>query len=48
MKQIHDFAIKWLNKFCNQNINYIELVDHYIADDCGYVFEDVYGDAVNN
>lgn len=25
MKQIHDFAVKWCDKFCDQNINYIEL-----------------------
>ena len=34
MKQIHDFAVKWCDKFRNQNINYIELVDHWMADDC--------------
>lgn len=34
MRQIHDFAVKWLDKFRDQNINYIELVDHFMADDC--------------
>ena len=34
MKQIHDFAVKWCDKFRDQNINYIDLVDHYMADDC--------------
>lgn len=34
MRQIHDFAVKWCDKFRDQNINYIELVDHYMADDC--------------
>lgn len=34
MKQIHDFAVKWCDKFRDQNINYIELVDHWMADDC--------------
>lgn len=34
MKQIHEFAAKWCDKFRDQNINYIELVDHYMADDC--------------
>ncbi len=34
MKQIHDFAVKWCDRFRDQNINYIELVDHYMADDC--------------
>ena len=31
MKQIHDFAVKWCDKFRNQNINYIELVDHWLS-----------------
>lgn len=53
--QIHDFAVKWMDKFRDQNINYIELVDHYMADDCvalgfemdcGHAFERVYGKAV--
>jgi len=34
MKQIHEFAVKWRDKFRDQNINYIELVDHFMADDC--------------
>lgn len=34
MKQIHHFAVKWCDKFRDRNINYIELVDHYMADDC--------------
>lgn len=33
MKQIHEFAVKWCDKFRNQNINYIEMVDHYMADE---------------
>lgn len=54
-KQVHDFAIKWIDKFRDQKINYIELVDHYMADDCatigfemdcGHSFECVYGKAV--
>ena len=24
MKQIHDFAVKWCDKFRDQNINYID------------------------
>lgn len=57
MKQIHDFAVKWCDKFRNQNINYIELVDHYMADDCdalgfemdcGHAFSEKYGNAANN
>lgn len=34
MIQIHSFASKWLNKFLDAKTNYIELVDHYMADDC--------------
>jgi len=57
MKQIHDFAVKWCDKFRDQNINYIELVDHYMADDCaalgfemdcGHAFSEKYGNAANN
>ena len=57
MKQIHDFAVKWCDKFRDQNINYIELVDHYMADDCdtlgfemdcGHAFLEKYGNAANN
>lgn len=57
MKEIHDFAVKWCDKFRNQSINYIELVDHYMADDCkavgfkmdcGYAFFEKYGQAVSD
>lgn len=57
MRQIHDFAVKWLDKFREQNINYIELVDHFMADDCaalgfqmdcGHAFLEKYGQAANN
>ena len=34
LKEIHDFAIKWIAKFQDKNINYKELVDRYMADDC--------------
>lgn len=34
MKRIQSFAVKWLKKFRNPNTHYIELVDHYMADDC--------------
>ena len=46
-----------LAKFRNQQIDYIELVDHYLADDCdalgfemdsGEAFSKRYGNAVNN
>ncbi len=57
MRQIHDFAVKWCDNFRDQNINYIELVDHYMADDCdalgfemdcGHAFSEKYGNAANN
>ena len=57
MKEVHNFAVKWLDKFRNQQIDYIELVDHYLADDCdalgfemdsGEAFSKRYGNAVNN
>lgn len=57
MKQIHDFAVKWCDKFRDQKTNYIELVDHYIADDCaalgfemdcGHAFSEKYGSAASN
>lgn len=57
MKQIHDFAIKWCDKFRDQKINYLELVDHFMADDCaalgfemdcGHAFSEKYGTAANN
>lgn len=57
MKQVYDFAVKWCDKFRNPNINYIELVDHYMADDCdalgfmmdcGNAFSDKYGAAFND
>lgn len=57
MKQIHDFAVKWCDKFRDKNTNYIELVDHFMADDCaalgfemdcGHAFSEKYGQAANN
>lgn len=51
----YEFAIKWLEKFREENINFIELVDHFMADeceelgfvmDCGNSFEEKYGKAV--
>lgn len=57
MKQIHEFAIKWHAKFRDKKINYIELIDHYMADDCetlgfvmdcGHAFSEKYGNAANN
>lgn len=57
MKQIHEFAVKWFAKFRDKKTNYIELVDHYMADDCdalgfvmdcGHTFAEKYGNAVYN
>ena len=56
LKQVHDFATKWVDKFRDQKINYIELVDHYMADDCealgfqmdcGHAFSEKYGNAAS-
>lgn len=57
MKQIHDFAVKWCDKFRDQNTNYRELVDHFLADDCaalgfemdcGHAFSEKYGQAASS
>ena len=54
VKLINDFAVKWSNKFSDPDINYIELVDHWMADecdalgfemDCGHAFSEKYGQA---
>ena len=54
---IKEFAQKWLEKFQDPNVCYIELVEHYFADDCqalrfemdcGHAFGERYGNAVNN
>ena len=34
LEQVHLFATKWIEKFRDRRISYIELVDHYLADDC--------------
>ena len=33
-KDVYNFAVKWNEKFRDLDIDYIELVDHYLADDC--------------
>lgn len=57
MKQVYEFAVKWFDKFRDETINYIELVDHYMADDCevlgfemdsGNAFSEKYGEASND
>ncbi|WKY43286.1 hypothetical protein Q5O14_11535 [Eubacteriaceae bacterium ES2] len=54
IRQINKFAEKWNRKFNDPQINYIELVDHFMADDCaalgfdmdcGHSFEEIYGKA---
>ena len=56
-KQMHDFAVKWCDKFRSSNINYMELVDCNMVDDCdalgfemdcGHAFSEKYGNALNN
>lgn len=51
------FAVEWLNKFQNPNINYLEIVDGTMGDecsdlgfemDCGNAFSEKYGQAVND
>lgn len=39
MKQIHDFAMKWIDKFNDQKVDYLELVDHHLADDAAKILE---------
>lgn len=57
INKIHDFAVKWIDKFRNQQINYIELTDACMSDDCkeigfemdyGHAFESVYGKAISD
>lgn len=57
MKQIHEFAVKWYDKFRDKKTNYIELADHYMADDCeelgfvmdcGHAFSEKYDKAAND
>ena len=54
---IKEFTQKWIIKFQDPNICYIELVEHYFSDDCkelgfemdsGHAFYERYGSAVNN
>lgn len=55
--QIHAFAAKWIDKFQDENIDYIELADNYMADDCaalgfemdcGHAFGEAYGKAASD
>ena len=56
-KLIYNFANKWVKKFEDQNINYLEIVDGTMGDecrtlgfemDCGRAFSNLYGEAVND
>jgi len=56
-KQVHEFALRWADKFRDQKIHYMELVDHHMADDCallgfkmdcGQAFAERYGQAASN
>lgn len=57
LKQINEFACKWIEKFSDPNVQYIELVDHWMADDCralgfemdcGQAFSEKYDGAFNH
>ena len=57
MKKIHAFSVKWSERFRKQNIDYRELIDHCMADNCeelnfkmdsGKEFIKLYGDAFEN
>ena len=57
LEQVHLFATKWIEKFRDRRISYIELVDHYLADDCralgfqmdcGNAFSEKYGKAASS
>jgi hypothetical protein len=52
---IKEFTKKWITKFQYPDVCYIDLVDHYLADDCeeldfemdcGHAFQERYGNAV--
>lgn len=46
MKQIHNFAMKWLDKFRDENIDFLHLFDSNMADDCNALgFKMDYGQA---
>ena len=53
-KDVYDFALKWYEKFSTANVDFVELVDHFMADDCkalgfkmdcGHSFSELYGKA---
>lgn len=44
MKQMYDFAVKWRDKFRDPQIGYINLFDHWLADDCEHLILKWIGD----
>lgn len=57
IKQIYNFAVKWCDKFRDQSVNYTDLVEHYMGEDCkmlgfemdcGNAFSEKYGQAICN
>ena len=49
LSKVYEFACKWLDKFNNPEVDYIELVDRFFAEDCRKLgFEMDCGIAFNN
>ena len=57
MKQIYEFAVKWRDRFCDQNIDYMDLIDHRMGKewdvlgfkiDCSHAFSEKYGQAATD
>ncbi len=42
MNKIHDFAVKWLNKFKDKSISYKELTSHHMGEECSELGFQVY------
>ena len=56
-EKLKSFSEKWIEKFMDPNINYLELVEHELGEDCftlgfemdcGRAFVEAYGDAFND
>lgn len=56
-KQIYDFALKWYNKFCDFNTDFVEIMNQSLADECdalgfvmdnGCAFSKEVGNALND
>ena len=57
MNKVHEFASKWIGRFCDEHLDYREIVGNAFMDDCidlqfimdcGHRFGDAYGKAVYN